>query len=76
MWEGVDYLFIDEVSMVECSLLLQVSQALIEAKGNTGLFGGVNVIFAGDFAQLPPVVMKSLYAKIGTDTESSSGKKG
>ncbi|KAJ7776486.1 hypothetical protein DFH07DRAFT_731881, partial [Mycena maculata] len=28
MWEGVDYLFIDEVSMVGCSLLLQVSQAL------------------------------------------------
>ncbi|KAJ7237773.1 hypothetical protein C8J57DRAFT_1032689, partial [Mycena rebaudengoi] len=28
MWEGVDYLFIDEVSMVGCSLLLQISQAL------------------------------------------------
>ncbi|KAJ7732243.1 hypothetical protein DFH07DRAFT_990954, partial [Mycena maculata] len=28
MWEGVDYLFIDEVSMVGSSLLLQVSQAL------------------------------------------------
>ncbi|KAJ7363074.1 hypothetical protein DFH08DRAFT_683484, partial [Mycena albidolilacea] len=28
MWEGVDYLFVDEVSMVGCSLLLQISQAL------------------------------------------------
>ncbi|KAJ7101109.1 hypothetical protein C8R44DRAFT_578135, partial [Mycena epipterygia] len=62
--------------MVGCSLLLQVSQALIEAKGNTALFGGVNIIFAGDFAQLPPVGMNSLYAKILTDTDSASGKKG
>ncbi|KAF9005688.1 hypothetical protein BDQ17DRAFT_1240074, partial [Cyathus striatus] len=28
MWEGVDYLFIDEVSMVGCSLLVQISNAL------------------------------------------------
>ncbi|KAJ6600823.1 hypothetical protein B0H10DRAFT_1716550, partial [Mycena sp. CBHHK59/15] len=28
MWEGVDYLFIDEISMVGCSLLLQISKAL------------------------------------------------
>ena len=62
--------------MVGCSLLLQISEALIEAKGKSALFGGVNVIFAGDFAQLPPVGMKSLYARIKTDSASSSGKKG
>ncbi|KZV60814.1 hypothetical protein PENSPDRAFT_544956, partial [Peniophora sp. CONT] len=28
MWEGVDYLFIDEVSMVSCELLLQIHEAL------------------------------------------------
>ncbi|KAJ7650270.1 hypothetical protein FB45DRAFT_729113, partial [Roridomyces roridus] len=28
MWEGVDYLFVDEVSMIGCSLLLQISEAL------------------------------------------------
>jgi hypothetical protein len=76
MWEGVDYLFIDEVSMVGCAFLLQISQALTEAKGNTEPFGGVNVIFAGDFAQLPPVGEKRLYATINTSSESASGKKG
>jgi hypothetical protein len=76
MWEGVDYLFIDEISMVGCAFLLQISQALTEAKGNTAPFGGVNLIFAGDFAQLPPVGEKSLFAKIDTSTESASGKKG
>ncbi|KAJ7674298.1 hypothetical protein B0H17DRAFT_897441, partial [Mycena rosella] len=62
--------------MVGCSLLLQVSQALTEAKGNTALFGGVNMIFAGDFAQLPPVGETKLYAKINTDSEGASGKRG
>jgi hypothetical protein len=55
MWEGVDYLVIDEVSMIGCKFLLEISNVLIEAKGCTDPFGGINVIFAGDFAQLPPV---------------------
>ncbi|KAJ7459326.1 hypothetical protein FB451DRAFT_970033, partial [Mycena latifolia] len=28
MWEGVDFLFIDEISMVGCTLLYEISQAL------------------------------------------------
>ncbi|KAJ7086529.1 hypothetical protein C8R44DRAFT_531153, partial [Mycena epipterygia] len=28
MWEGVDYLFIDEVSMIGCGLLSDISEAL------------------------------------------------
>ncbi|KAJ3724889.1 hypothetical protein C8R42DRAFT_560161, partial [Lentinula raphanica] len=28
MWEGVDYLFIDEVSMIGCAFLYRISQAL------------------------------------------------
>ncbi|KAJ7486647.1 hypothetical protein FB451DRAFT_940597, partial [Mycena latifolia] len=28
MWEGVDYLFIDEISMVGCALLYEISHAL------------------------------------------------
>ncbi|KAG1849367.1 hypothetical protein C8R48DRAFT_614295, partial [Suillus tomentosus] len=28
MWEGVDYLFVDEVSMIGCNFMLQISQAL------------------------------------------------
>ena len=51
---GVDYLFIDEVSMIGCEMLHNISRALTEAKGSMMAFGGVNVIFAGDFAQLTP----------------------
>ena len=66
MWEGVDFLFIDEVSMIGCKLLHQISEALIQAKGNNSPFGGINVIFAGDFAQLPPVGETRLSANIKT----------
>jgi hypothetical protein len=64
MWEGVDYLFIDEVSMISCQFLCRISEALSLAKGDTRAFGGVNIIFAGDFAQLPPVRETRLYSHI------------
>ena len=75
MWEGVDFLFIDEVSMIGCKLLHHISEALIQAKGNSSPFGGINIIFAGDFAQLPPVGETHLSANIDTSqiaTQSTS----
>lgn len=66
MWEGVDYLFIDEVSMIGCKLLHQISEALVSVKGNTSAFGGTNIIFAGDFAQLKPVNQKRLFSRMET----------
>ena len=74
MWEGVDYLFIDEVSMIGCWFLLRISKALTEAKESTASFGGINIIFAGDFAQLPPVCETRLFAHI--DTAKSGSKCG
>ena len=70
-WEGVDYLFIDEVSMIGCEMLHNISKALTEAKGNTTAFGGVNVIFAGDFAQLPPIGDTRLYKNVDTSLSTS-----
>ena len=70
MWTGVDYLFIDEVSMIGCVLLLQIHKALVDAKGCTEPFGGINIIFAGDFAQLPPVGQTKLFSRIKSSKES------
>ena len=72
MWDGVDYLFIDELSMIGCEMLQNISRALTEAKGMTTAFGGVNVILAGDFAQLPPIGDTRLYKDINT-TSSNAG---
>lgn len=64
MWDGVDYLFIDEVSMIRCEMLHNISSILTEAKGKTSAFGGVNMVLAGDFAQLPPIGDVRLYKKM------------
>jgi hypothetical protein len=72
MWCGVDFLFIDEVSMISCRFLYQISERLSIAKGNSSAFGGVNIIFAGDFAQLPPVREIKLFARIKHTFNASS----
>jgi len=74
MWDGVDHLLIDEVSMIGCRMLVKIHEALVNATGCTDPFGGINVIFAGDFAQLPPVGDTNLYAhlnyeKLHVDTQ-------
>lgn len=73
--KGVEYVFLDEVSMVSCHNLYKISAQLQMAKQNLTIkgdtqtinneeipFGGLNMIFAGDFAQLPPVNASSLYS--------------
>ena len=66
LWEGVKYLFIDEVSMIGCIFLYKIHETLCKATGDTRPFGGISIIFAGDFAKLPPVKATHLYARIDT----------
>jgi hypothetical protein len=62
--EGVNYIFIDEVSMLACHDLCKISSQLAKVLGVYDLpFGGINMIFAGDFAQLPPVGGAPLYSR-------------
>ncbi len=70
--EGVDYIFLDEVSMLGCLDMYRVSSQLAKARNiHDVAFGGVNMIFAGDFAQLPPVGAASLYSgSVGTQADS------
>ena len=75
MWEGVDYLFIDEVSMIGCRFLAQISEALADAKSITDRpFGGISVILAGDFAQLPPVGETRLYAWVNSSNTAAAAR--
>ncbi|KAH7909207.1 hypothetical protein BJ138DRAFT_986573, partial [Hygrophoropsis aurantiaca] len=50
--------------MIGCNFLLQISEALNDATGLGTSFGGISVVFAGDFAQLPPVGQSRLYAHL------------
>jgi len=48
-------LIIDEVSMLDAQLLTLVDRATRTLRGQELPFGGLQVIFVGDFFQLPPV---------------------
>jgi hypothetical protein len=65
--QGVDYIFLDEVSMLSCRDMYLISARLARVMNNLEApFGGLNFIFAGDFAQLPPVIgheNASLYSR-------------
>ena len=71
--DGVDYIFLDEISMVACHELYQISASLAKARNMTETpFGGLNMIFAGDFAQLKPVFGSPLYSHtVGTSLDAS-----
>lgn len=75
MWDRVDYLFIDEVSMIGCEMLHNISSLLMEATGKTCVFGGVNVVLAGDFAQLPPISDVRLYKNMNISGVASGASK-
>jgi hypothetical protein len=54
---GVDYVFLDEVSMLSCHDMYKISAQLCKVMNQPTLpFGGMNMLFAGDFSQLPPPV--------------------
>ena len=64
---GVKYVFFDEVSMLSARYLYKINAQLANVCGvNDVPFGGLNMVFSGDFAQLPPAVGRehvSLYSK-------------
>ncbi|KAJ7715970.1 hypothetical protein B0H16DRAFT_1224346, partial [Mycena metata] len=63
--------------MVGCALMYDISVALCAAKGDPNVaFGGVNMIFAGDFYQLPPVGQIRLYAHIDKYTKDKKKRSG
>lgn len=66
VWQGVDYLLVDEVSMLGCNFLAELSESLSIAKGNADAYGKMNLIFSEDFTQLPPVSQSKLFSHIDT----------
>jgi len=52
---AVEFLVIEEVSMISSNMLDAVDDVLCYVKGNDAAFGGLKVILVGDPLQLPPV---------------------
>ena len=58
------FLIIDEISMLEGQCLTTINTRLNSLKGERGhdmLFGGKNIIFMGDFMQLPTISGNETY---------------
>ena len=52
---GADVLVIDEISLLSGDYLELADHVLRVARGNRSPFGGLRVIYCGDFMQLPPI---------------------
>ena len=64
-WRLVKVLFIDEVSLLSQQLISEVDHALrYTTERPDEWFGGITVIFAGDFFQYPPIGGTPLYSPI------------
>ena len=55
-WNNTSVLIIDEVSMLHASFVDMLDTVAKHMRRNEKPFGGMQVVFTGDFFQLPPVV--------------------
>ncbi|CAD7087561.1 unnamed protein product [Hermetia illucens] len=62
MFVGVKFVIIDEVSMIGSDVLHKINLRLQEITGTHDQpFGNMNIVFCGDFHQLPPVNATPVY---------------
>jgi len=65
-WENARLVIIDEISFAKGSEILTLHKQLSALKeARSKKYGGLNIVFAGDFRQLKPVGEKSLYEDTG-----------
>ena len=55
IWQNTDILIVDEVSMLSLKLFDMLNEIGKATRKNPRPFGGIQLIFSGDFYQLPPV---------------------
>jgi hypothetical protein len=62
IWPNIQLIIIDKISMVGCALLATIHLKLQKLKSNILPFGGINIMFMGDFLQFPPINDTPLYS--------------
>ena len=55
IWKDIDVLIVDEISMMSDKLFELLDLLGKKIRGNDKPFGGIQIIFSGDFFQLPPI---------------------
>jgi len=59
LWKNIDVLIIDEVSMMSKKIFNILNKLAQVIRKNKQPFGGIQLVFSGDFYQLPPVGNKN-----------------
>jgi len=59
-WKSVQYLIIDEISMIDADLFDKLEALARAVRGSDQWFGGVQLVMCGDFFQLPPVSVSAV----------------
>ena len=54
-WKNTEILVVDEISMLSNSLFELLDKIAKKIRNNSEPFGGIKIIFCGDFFQLPPI---------------------
>jgi len=54
-WKKTNILIVDEVSMMSKKIFETIEHIARQTRKKPGLFGGMQIVFCGDFFQLPPV---------------------
>lgn len=75
-WRFVEYIILDEMSMVGLSLLGRLNKLVTTAKHCDPMvaMGGINIILFGDYIQYSPVLDKPLYYDFSMATNHSTKK--
>jgi ATP-dependent exoDNAse (exonuclease V) alpha subunit len=68
--ENAEVLIIDEVSMLSAQVIDNVDKILRGVRKIAKPFGGLQMVFVGDFFQLPPVVKDGKKVKFAFDSEA------
>ena len=61
LYEDLQVIFIDEVSMLGSDMLAKINFRLQDIMGNTEFMGGISIVCTGDFGQLPPVLQRMVW---------------
>jgi hypothetical protein len=70
-FKNVKYLIIDEISMIGLKILNIINKNLQLAKGNSQIFGGLHILFSGDFYQHSAVLQTQIYNKTNSEKEQT-----
>ena len=76
-WRFVEYLILDEMSMIGLSLLARLNKLVSTAKHCDPMtaMGGINLILFGDYIQYSPVFDKPLYYNFSTTIINNTNNK-